>query len=76
MGVERRMKSLTCKQPDRDCPKLLCGHPLPCPYHTVLLHLGKKPPTVEIPTTATEALVNRDKLAMIGEALVDEEPVK
>ncbi len=34
-----------CKQPDRDCPKLECGYPLPCPYHTVIIENG----TVTIP---------------------------
>lgn len=24
-----------CEHPDRDCPKLKCGYPLPCPFHTV-----------------------------------------
>ncbi len=23
----------TCQKPDRDVPKLICGHPLPCPHH-------------------------------------------
>ena len=29
--------SLTCQQPDRDCPGLICGYPLPCPHHTVVI---------------------------------------
>jgi hypothetical protein len=27
----------TCRHPDRDCPKLMCGYPLPCPHHTVII---------------------------------------
>jgi len=27
----------TCKQPDRHAPKLVCGYPLPCPHHTVVI---------------------------------------
>lgn len=23
-----------CNKPDRDCPGIECGYPLPCPYHT------------------------------------------
>lgn len=23
-----------CQKPDRDCPRMKCGYPLPCPYHT------------------------------------------
>lgn len=26
-----------CQKPDRDVPKLICGYPLPCPYHTVTI---------------------------------------
>ena len=28
---------LTCRHPDRDEPKLMCGYPLPCPHHTVII---------------------------------------
>ncbi len=34
-------KMLTCRRPDRDCPKLVCGYPLPCPHHTVVIDLDK-----------------------------------
>jgi hypothetical protein len=27
----------TCTKPDRDEPRLVCGYPLPCPHHTVVL---------------------------------------
>lgn len=27
----------TCKQPDRHEPKLVCGYPIPCPYHTIVI---------------------------------------
>ena len=60
---------LTCKHPDRECSKLMCGRPLPCPWHTAVIHADKTPPTVEIPATATEALESRAKLAGIGLAL-------
>ena len=26
-----------CDKPDRHNPKLKCGHPMPCPYHTVII---------------------------------------
>lgn len=29
--------SKTCKHPDRDVRGLLCGYPLPCPHHTLVL---------------------------------------
>lgn len=28
-----------CKKPDRHAPKLECGHPIPCPYHTIVIDL-------------------------------------
>lgn len=26
-----------CTAPDRHVPKLVCGYPLPCPFHTVIV---------------------------------------
>jgi hypothetical protein len=61
---------LTCRHPDRDCPKLICGYPLPCPYHTVTLDLGADPPTVTIPVTS-DAMKSpmRERVGQIGRAL-------
>lgn len=37
-------------------PKLLCGYPIPCPYHTAVVDLDAKPvPTVTIPVTSNAA---------------------
>lgn len=44
-----------CKQPDRDTPELICGYPLPCPYHTVTIDMRAEPPTVTIPVTQPKA---------------------
>jgi hypothetical protein len=34
---KKKMKELgLCTQPDRDVPGMLCGYPLPCPYHTIV----------------------------------------
>lgn len=41
--------SRTCNRPDRDQPKILCGYPLPCPWHTAVIHADKQPPTLEVP---------------------------
>lgn len=62
-------KVLTCKHPDRDCPKLMCGHPLPCPWHTAILDLDRTPPAIIIPVTADSALAQKRKLAEITEKL-------
>ena len=61
--------TLTCKHPDRDIAKLLCGHPLPCPWHTVTLDTTVEPPTMTIPLTAEAAWNAKTKLADILEAL-------
>ncbi len=42
-------QTLTCKRPDRDFPKLTCGYPLPCPYHTVSINLENHDTTIDIP---------------------------
>jgi hypothetical protein len=67
---------MTCKQLDRECPKLVCGHPLPCPWHTVVIDTTRDPPTLTIPITAEAAWKNRDKLAEIGKAITTPEVPK
>ena len=60
---------MNCKHPDRDVPKLVCGYPLPCPYHTVLINADAKPvPTLTIPVTsdAAKSMTVRERLASIG----------
>lgn len=62
----------TCKQPDRDVPKLVCGYPLPCPHHTVMINAadgsvsapkGASPVAVLAAHAIAPALVDRDPLA-------------
>ncbi len=44
---------LMCNRPDRDAPGLVCGYPLPCPYHTITIDTTSEPvATITIPTTA------------------------
>lgn len=46
--------TLVCDRPDRDVPGLKCGHPLPCPYHTVTIDTTAEPvATITIPATAS-----------------------
>jgi hypothetical protein len=26
-----------CDEPDRDEPRIKCGYPIPCPYHTAMI---------------------------------------
>jgi hypothetical protein len=60
---------LTCRHPDRDCPKIMCGHPLPCPWHTAEIDPYSNPPTIKIPITSDLAWENKMKLAEITGAL-------
>lgn len=62
-------KRLTCRHPDRDCPKLMCGYPLPCPYHTATIDMTTRPPSLIIPITADAAFQARSRLAEIAEAI-------
>jgi len=59
----------TCKHPDRDCPKLVCGYPLPCPHHTATIDAERN--ELRIPLTAHSALRARRKLTEIGHEIVD-----
>lgn len=60
---------LNCRRPDRDCPGLRCGHPLPCPWHTVTIDVGKTPPSVEEPVTAWINSRARRAFRLLGRTL-------
>ena len=60
----------TCQHPDRDCPKLVCGYPLPCPHHTAVIDTDEK--ELRIPLTAKSAIRARKKLAEMGREIIDE----
>ena len=47
---------MICKKPDRDVPELLCGYPLPCPYHTIGIDTEVEPPIIIIPATITKRI--------------------
>jgi len=35
-------KTLTCEKKDHDGFDLICGYPIPCPWHTVIIDLTNK----------------------------------
>lgn len=79
MKTETRLRLLAakspkrpvCQKPDHDIPYLKCGHPLPCPWHTAIIDLGKKPPAVTVPATATYPTEPLKKVARaLGESLL------
>lgn len=62
-----------CQKPDRDIPGLICGYPLPCPHHTIIIDTSPDPPTVTIPATIPKAANPKvlDKLKRIAKILED-----
>ena len=59
-------QSITCAKPDRDVPRLVCGYPIPCPWHTSVIRGGE---IYIAPYTEIEKV---EKLVEIAEALDDE----
>ena len=58
-----------CQQPDRDEPRMVCGYPLPCPWHTAVVDATKAPPTVTVPASNPKAMVAVPRLAQVAEAV-------
>lgn len=40
--MRKRAAETTCQSADRDVPALVCGYPLPCPYHSVVVVIERK----------------------------------
>ena len=61
----------TCQKPGRDVPEIVCGWPLPCPHHAVVIDATKKPALVDgaegLPRTV------RRTLQEIGDTMTPEE---
>lgn len=63
---------LHCTKPDKDFPRLECGHPLPCPWHTVTVDTTATPPTITEPTTGYVVRRQRLRLRKIAQAFAPE----
>ena len=62
---------MDCKQPDKEFPRLVCGYPLPCPHHTVLIDVdGVFPPY--IPKAVKHFPKLEQRVALIEAALEGE----
>lgn len=61
----------TCNRPDRDNPKLVCGYPLPCPHHTVILTPATDRTTLEEPGLGVLDEKSKSRVLEIGDALSD-----
>ena len=53
-----------CQRPDHQVPGIICGHPIPCPFHTVTIDSTGVVPEVRIPATAIP-FVSREQLAVL-----------
>lgn len=63
-----------CNKPDRDVPGIVCGYPLPCPYHTIIMDMGTKPvPTIIIPVTIAPSIKKKSLDRLKRVAIVLEE---
>lgn len=62
-----------CERPDRDISALVCGHPLPCPWHTVVIDTKPTPPTVTIPATAAPQ-INPKMIGLLKQIARDIDP--
>ncbi len=47
---------MICQRPDYDVPGIVCGHSLPCPYHTVTIDTTGRVATVTIPVVSIPAI--------------------
>lgn len=47
-GAVSDINKLICQKLDRDVPKLICGYPLPCPHHTVMVEIPTKNKLISI----------------------------
>jgi hypothetical protein len=67
-----KQQCLTCRRPDRNSPRTLCGHSLPCPHHTVTVDLARDPITVTIQVNQYAPLSPvLDRLGRVADALRD-----
>lgn len=53
MSCDHASPPQTCQRPDHDVPGIICGHPLPCPYHTATIDTTGVVPTVTVPVVST-----------------------
>jgi hypothetical protein len=68
------MSEQTCRRPDHDVPGIICGYPLPCPWHTVRIDTTKTPPEITVPITSPPSINPEDlgKLKKIARILTEE----
>ncbi len=64
-----------CKCPDRDVAGLICGCPLPCPWHTLTIDTTSDPPALKVPITSEPAHDPKllSTLKDIGRAIIETE---
>ncbi len=63
----------TCRHPDRDEPRMMCGYPLPCPWHTAVINLEEQTVTIPFASDVMKSPM-RERVGQIGRALVPPGP--
>jgi hypothetical protein len=56
----------TCTKPDHDVPSIICGYPLPCPWHTVVIDAAAGDVTIPL---ASGAIGQEGRLVEIADAI-------
>lgn len=59
----------TCRHPDRDEPRMMCGYPLPCPWHTAVINLEEQTVTIPFASDVMKSPM-RERVGQIGRALI------
>ncbi|HEX9640575.1 MAG TPA: hypothetical protein VGB13_04605 [Candidatus Krumholzibacteria bacterium] len=67
--MSKAKRQPTCQQPDRDAPRMVCGYPLPCPHHTVVMETGKL--TIPHRSPAATSPVVRKRVKAVHRALTE-----
>ena len=66
------MTILTCAKPDRDVAALVCGYPIPCPWHTSVIRTSDGEYSIAPYTEPEKA----EKLIEIAESFTDSDKIE
>ena len=64
-----RMGEGFCKRPDRDEPRMVCGYPLPCPHHSMVIDMTEEPTVIAKANHADPSQKTIRRLREIAKAL-------
>ena len=67
--VHERMREGACRRPDRDEPRMVCGYPLPCPHHSMVIDMTEEPTVIAKANHADPSQKTIRRLREIAKAL-------